>query len=186
MGFPGGSDGKESACSSGELGLIPGLKRSPGKGNDTHPRVLAWRVPQTEDSGGLQVMGSQRVGHNWATNTFTLSCKIVSCTYIAFGNWIVIILFNPHNNSSRYKLLFLFYRWGSEKWWNVHKATRPQHVQMISTTQSFPASSPVSTNYLLPHQGNQSQEKKQIIPNPRGVLWWSHRGCHKGVKGAAA
>ena len=33
-GFPGGSDGKESACNSGDLGLIPGLGRSPGEGND--------------------------------------------------------------------------------------------------------------------------------------------------------
>ena len=31
--FPGGADGKESACSSGDLGLIPGLGRSPGEGN---------------------------------------------------------------------------------------------------------------------------------------------------------
>ena len=31
--FPGGSDGKESACNAGDLGLIPGLRRSPGEGN---------------------------------------------------------------------------------------------------------------------------------------------------------
>ena len=31
--FPGGSDGEESACSAGELALIPGLGRSPGEGN---------------------------------------------------------------------------------------------------------------------------------------------------------
>ena len=31
--FPGDSDGKESACSAGDLGLIPGLGRSPGEGN---------------------------------------------------------------------------------------------------------------------------------------------------------
>ena len=31
MGFPGGSDGKESACNVGDLGLIPGLGRSPGE-----------------------------------------------------------------------------------------------------------------------------------------------------------
>ena len=31
--FPGGSDGEESACSVGELALIPGLGRSPGEGN---------------------------------------------------------------------------------------------------------------------------------------------------------
>ena len=33
VGFPGGSDGKESACNAGDLGSIPGLGRSPGKGN---------------------------------------------------------------------------------------------------------------------------------------------------------
>ena len=33
MGFPGGSDGKESASIAGDLGLIPGLGRSPGEGN---------------------------------------------------------------------------------------------------------------------------------------------------------
>ena len=33
MGFPGGSDGKKSACNAGDLGLIPGLGRSPGGGH---------------------------------------------------------------------------------------------------------------------------------------------------------
>ena len=33
MGFPGGSDGKESTCNARDLGLIPGLGRFPGKGN---------------------------------------------------------------------------------------------------------------------------------------------------------
>ena len=33
LGFPGGSDGKESACNAGDLGMIPGLGRSPGGGH---------------------------------------------------------------------------------------------------------------------------------------------------------
>ena len=33
VGFPGGSDGKESACNAGDWGSIPGLGRSPGEGN---------------------------------------------------------------------------------------------------------------------------------------------------------
>ena len=33
LGFPGGSDGKNSACNAGDLGLIPGLGKSPGEGN---------------------------------------------------------------------------------------------------------------------------------------------------------
>ena len=33
----------------------------------THARILAWRIPWTEEPGGLQSMGPQRVRHNWAT-----------------------------------------------------------------------------------------------------------------------
>ena len=40
------------------------------KGMAAHSSILAWRVPWTEEPGGLQSMGSQRVGHDWATNTF--------------------------------------------------------------------------------------------------------------------
>ena len=59
----GGSAGKESACDAGDLGLIPGLGRSPGGGNGNHSSVLAWRIPWTEDPGGLQSTESQRVRH---------------------------------------------------------------------------------------------------------------------------
>ena len=36
-----------------------------------HSNILAWRIPWTEEPGGLQSMGSQRVGHNCVTNTFS-------------------------------------------------------------------------------------------------------------------
>ena len=41
------------------------------KGMATHSSILAWRIPRTEEPGGLQFIGLQRVGHDWATNTFT-------------------------------------------------------------------------------------------------------------------
>ena len=41
LGFPGGSDGKESASNVGYLGLIPGLERFPGEGMETHSSILA-------------------------------------------------------------------------------------------------------------------------------------------------
>ena len=40
------------------------------KGMAIHSSILAWRIPWTEDTGGLQSMWSQRVGHNWAINIF--------------------------------------------------------------------------------------------------------------------
>ena len=43
------------------------------KGMATHSSILAWRIPWTEEPGGLQSMGSQRVRHDWATNLYTYS-----------------------------------------------------------------------------------------------------------------
>ena len=43
------------------------------KGVAAHSSVLAWRIPWTEEPSRLQSMGSQRVGHDWVTNTFFLS-----------------------------------------------------------------------------------------------------------------
>ena len=56
MAFPGGSDGKESACCARDLCLVAGLGRSPGGGHGTHSCILAWRIPWTEELG-LQSMG---------------------------------------------------------------------------------------------------------------------------------
>ena len=39
------------------------------KGMATHSSILAWRIPWTEELDGLQSMVSQRVGHDWVTNT---------------------------------------------------------------------------------------------------------------------
>ena len=53
MVFPGGSDGKEYACSAGDPGLIPGSGRSPGnllqKEMITHSSILAWRITWAEE-----------------------------------------------------------------------------------------------------------------------------------------
>ena len=159
MGFPGGSDGKESAHNAGVLGSISGLGWSPGEGYGnplqcsclknsmdreawgaavqegrrvrqgrvtlshththkwaslvaqtvkclptmretqvpslgwedllekemaTHSSILAWKIPWTEGPGRLQSMGSQRVGHNWATSLyFTLYVHLYTsvCVY---------------------------------------------------------------------------------------------------------
>ena len=61
MGFPDGSDGTEPDCNAGDLGSILGSGRSAGEGNGNHSSVLVWRIPWTEESGGLQSMRSQRV-----------------------------------------------------------------------------------------------------------------------------
>ena len=96
LGFPGGSAGKESVHSAGDLGLIPGLGRSSGeekghplqysglenfrdyiyimeKAMAPHSSTLAWKIPWMEEPGRLQSMGSLRVGHDWETSLSLLT-----------------------------------------------------------------------------------------------------------------
>ena len=44
LGFPGGSDGEESACNAGDLGSIPGSGRSPGVGNDNTLQYVIYGI----------------------------------------------------------------------------------------------------------------------------------------------
>ena len=65
LGFPGGAVVKNLPASAGDAGgtgSVPGSGRSPGEGNSNPPQYLAWRIPWTEEPGGLQSMRSQRVG----------------------------------------------------------------------------------------------------------------------------
>ena len=62
--FHGGSYGKESACSAGELGLIAGGEDPLEKRMATHSSILAWQIPWTEEHGGLESTGLQRIRHN--------------------------------------------------------------------------------------------------------------------------
>ena len=45
LGFPGGSDGKESTCNAGDLGSVLGWEDPQEEGVATHSSILAWRVP---------------------------------------------------------------------------------------------------------------------------------------------
>ena len=51
--------GKESACNARDTdtGSIPGSGRSPGGGSSNHSSILAWKIPWTEEPGGLQFKG---------------------------------------------------------------------------------------------------------------------------------
>ena len=57
-----------SACNAGDPGSIPGSSLGQEdpleKEMATHSSILAWRIPWTEQPGGLQSTGSQRVGHD--------------------------------------------------------------------------------------------------------------------------
>ena len=79
MGFPSGSVVKNPPASAGDLGSILGQEDLLEKGMATHSSILAWKIPWTEESGRLQSIGWQRIGHDLATKQqqrciFSLLC----------------------------------------------------------------------------------------------------------------
>ena len=67
-GFPGSTDGKESACNGEDLSSIPGLERFPGEGDGYPLQYSCLENPM--EGGPVQSTGSQWVGHDWTTNPY--------------------------------------------------------------------------------------------------------------------
>ena len=57
MGFPNGSVIKNPPATAGDMDSIPGSGRSPGEGNGNHSSIFTWKIPWTEEPGGLQSKG---------------------------------------------------------------------------------------------------------------------------------
>ena len=72
MGFPGGSDGKESACNAGDLGSIPGLGRSPGGGHGYPLQFSCLENPHGQRSLG----GCSPWGHKESDTTELLTLSV--------------------------------------------------------------------------------------------------------------
>ena len=80
-GFPGGSVVKNLPANAGDMGSIPGWRRSSGGGNANHSSILAWKIPWTEKPGGLQSTESQRTGHDLATKQQCDTCYNALATF---------------------------------------------------------------------------------------------------------
>ena len=56
-----------------------------------HSSIHAWKIPWTEEAGGLQSMGSQRIGHDWAPSCHvTSSVQLLSCVWLFVTPWTAI------------------------------------------------------------------------------------------------
>ena len=111
----------------GDPGSIPGSGRSPGEGNGNHSSTIAWKIPWTEEPGRLQSLGSQRVGHNWATSLslssfFTPNCKLDS--------YIINSTTHSTSNLTTHKRNTIYYNWVSQEW-SRDWPTVPAWIQWI-------------------------------------------------------
>ena len=79
QGFPSGTSGKKAACQRRRLGFDPWVRKIPWRRAwQTTPIFLPGESPRTAEPGGLQSMGSQRVGHDWAPDHRHIQASI--CT----------------------------------------------------------------------------------------------------------
>ena len=97
MGFSRGSVVKNPPASSGDVGLILGLTKSPEKGKTTHSNILTWQIPCTEEPGRLQSIGLQRVRLN-SNNTITNNKEYILIMYNEIYILTVFVIKNLNPN----------------------------------------------------------------------------------------
>ena len=71
----------------------PGREDPLEKEMATRFSILAWRIPWTEEPGGLQSVGSQRVSPDWVTNTFTFTFEYLG----VWIGWAIIFMIMLHD-----------------------------------------------------------------------------------------
>ena len=92
-GFPGCSVVKNPPASAGDAGSIPAWGRSPEEEMATHSSILAWEFPWTEEPGGLQSMGSWRVGQDLGTKTTTKNLNVLRYADVtSYSVWWITLL----------------------------------------------------------------------------------------------
>ena len=124
-----------------------------------HSSILAWRIPGTEEPGGLQPMGLQRVGHDWATNT-----TITTCYYPI---------------EERCELRFIFFLQYSTKCIRPCRNSCFWHVANISSVQF---SHSVMSNSLKPHEPQPpSPSPTPGVHQNSSLSWWCHSTISSSV-----
>ena len=105
MGFPGGAEVKASACNAGDLGLIPGLGRSPGEGNGNPLQYPCLENPMDGGAWWASVHGvaksRTRLSDFISLSLHSLSAiKVVSSAYLRLLIFLPAILIPPCASSS--------------------------------------------------------------------------------------
>ena len=83
----------------------------------THSSILAWRIPWVEEPGGLQSMGSQRVGHDWATSLSLWTHMLLGSISTTFEKNIHLCIFACTGSSLPHAGLLELWRVGSSLQW---------------------------------------------------------------------
>ena len=131
----------------------------------THSSHLAWEIPWTKEPGGLQYMGSQRVGHDWVTdNNLTLACKgsawSDSCQYLQPPHSLPSCFVDHHISSCSSLKMLLF---------SCPRACSllfPQPRSNAFTLCTWFTPPPLDLNYRLPSTPTLYHKVGQPLPTP--------------------
>ena len=133
-------------------GFNPWVRKIPWKeGMATHSSALAWRILWTEETGGLQPMGLQKVGHEWETNTqwriystydcnmyiqFPLSLRHHSnCISFLVVFWLfVVYIRRPYTTRSGYLSIHYAQYDNHDQWTDAQERYNPAFQQSKSVT----------------------------------------------------
>ena len=150
----------------------------------THSSILAWRIPWTEEAGGLQSMGSQRVRHDWATNTdryfnrwfINISSFFSSQFQLLLPSWGVWASYSPTLvfalQTAVPKIPFLrFTVWWTEQGFSLTclPPSLPHSLppSLFSSLLVFPTTPSPAVQPLL--------KRPQVLLRTRGhILCWAH------------
>ena len=117
---------KNPHVNAGDPGSIPRSGRSPEKGMETHSCILAWRIPWTEETGGLQSAGLQRVRHGWVTTlSFSTNIHLGRCSAFVCPDMQFVMYSIRSKNSHLLK-------WGLV--WNLHDPQKKPCVRCDQRT----------------------------------------------------
>ena len=104
----------------------------------THSGTLAWKIPWTEEPGGLKSMASQRVGHNWATSVHLTSGYVLG--------HLLFLLYTRFPQQSHPLHRFLSSMWLSSKLLSLSE-TSPERLKSSHSLHSF---SPMAPSQPVP------------------------------------
>ena len=163
-GFPGGSDGKDSAMWETRVQSL-GWEDHLEKGMATHSSILAWRIPWTEESGELLSMGLQRAGHDWANSFTTFQYSIAYIYHIFF------ICLSVDEHLGCLHVLAIVNSAAMNIGWKIPRTEEPGGVAKSRTWLSW-----LHFHFSLSsiEEGNGNPLQCSCLENPRdGGVWWA-------------
>ena len=102
----------------------------------THSSILAWRIPWTEEPGGLQSMGSQRVGHDWATSLHFNRSRKMTYAIVWLISWHFRIFYTKQKFYLKEQLIdkisFLYFNI-----WQVSLPLSEKQLKVLVETMQF-------------------------------------------------